>query len=181
MTVAFNNAAGSKIDYFLEAFGRYEATVDSGGFVDGFFEVTLVNTAPTEGQPDYVIGNLIDQPLGTNQTILSVFTALPATNLTINGVTAQSGSSTEGGYFVTSATVLLPPGESRTIRVDVAGRFDPADGYSLIVRSPPAVGSTPIEVKLDVVDGAESSVVERTVETAGAQRIDISFDAPSGS
>jgi hypothetical protein len=77
--------------------------------------------------------------------------------------------------------VLIPPGESRTIRVDVSGRFDITDGYSLIVRSPPAVGSTPIEVELDVVDGAESSVVERTVETAGASRIDITFDAPGGS
>jgi hypothetical protein len=181
VTVAFNNAAGNKIDYFLEASGRYEATVDSGGFVDGFFEMTLVNTAPAEGEPNYVIGNLIDQPLGTNQTIVSFFTALPATGLTIDGVAAKSNSSAEGGYFVTSSTVLIPPGESRTIRVDVSGGFDVADGYSLIVRSPPAVGSTPIEVELDVVDGAESSVIERTVETAGASRIDIAFDAPGGS
>jgi hypothetical protein len=36
-------------------------------------------------------------------------------------------------------------------------------------------------VELDVVDGAESSVIERTVETAGASRIDIAFDAPGGS
>jgi hypothetical protein len=181
VTVAFNNAAGSKIDYFMEASGRYQATVDSAGVVDGYFEVTLDNTAPMDGQPDYVIGNLIGQPPGTNQTYLSFFTALPASELTIDGVAADGYNGIEGRYFVTSALVVIPSGESRTVRVRVSGPFDTTDGYSLIVRSPPAVGSTPIEVELDVVDGAESRIVEQTIETAGARRVYIAFDAVDGS
>jgi hypothetical protein len=181
VTVAFNNAAGSKIDYYLEASGRYEATIDAAGVVDGHFEITLENRSPTEGQPSYVIGNLVGLPSGTNRTYLSIFTALPASDLTIDGVAATGAPAVEGGYFVTSTLVLIPPGEQRTVRVRISGSFDAADGYSLLVRSPPAAGSIPIDVELAVVDGDGSSTVERTIETAGAERIDVTFQASGGS
>ena len=34
------------------------------------------NTAPATGYPDYVIGNIIGLPTGTNRTLLSVYSPL---------------------------------------------------------------------------------------------------------
>lgn len=175
MTIAFNNAAGNKIDYYLEATGRYEARVEPNGTVEGSIEVTLKNTAPSEGQPRYVIANAIDAPLGTNQTLLSIFTALPTSQLTVDGASVAGPMNLEGGYFVTDVLVLVPPGETRTVRLGVSGRFDAADGYSLLVRSPPAVGSTPIDIDLTVVDAGGARSISRTLEAAGVERIDIDF------
>ena len=181
VTVAFNNAAGNKIDYFLKTSGRYEATIDSAGTVDGVFEVRLENTAPTELQPRYVIGNAIDQPPGTNQTYVSIFTALPASDLTVDGVAVPAESGFEAGYYVTSAFVLIPPGQTRTVSVRISGPFDPVDGYTLLVRSPPTVGSTPIQIDLTVDDDNGSQVVRRDLDTAGVERIDVELDSPGDS
>ena len=173
VTMAFNNAAGNKIDYFLEASGRYEARVKADGTVEGIFEVTLENTAPATGQPRYVIANAIDAPAGTNQTLLSLYTALPAADLTVDGVAVPGYSGAEAGYFVTDALLYIPPGESRTVRLRVSGQVDVSDGYSLLVRSPPAVGSTPIGVDLTLVDETGERTISETLETAGLRLVDI--------
>lgn len=176
VTVAFNNAAGNKIDYFLESSGRYGATIDGlAGTVDGTFEVTMENVEPSEPQPPYVVDNLIDEPLGTNQTYVSVFTALPPSDVTVDGRVVPADFEMEGGYHVTSVLVLLPPGKTSTISVRVSGTFDPDDGYSLAVRSPPAVGSTPIDIQLDVVDANGSRSIARRLETAGVERVEVGF------
>jgi hypothetical protein len=178
VTMAFNNAAGNKIDYFLEAAGRYEASVRADGTIEGVFEVTLENTAPAQGQPRYVIGNAIDAPSGTNQTLVSIYTALPASDLTVDGVEVSARTGVEAGYFVTDALVLVPPGESRTVQLRVSGRFDVADGYSLLVRSPPTVGSSPITVDVTVVDDSGERTISETMETAGVRLIDIELTPP---
>ncbi len=177
VTVAFNNSAGNKIDYYLQTSGRYEATIDAAGTVDGVFEVTLENTAPTEREPRYVIANAIDQPLGTNQTYVSIYTALPTSDLTVDGVAVPAESGVEAGYHVTSAVVLIPSGQTRTVRVRISGPFDPVDGYTLLVRSPPIVGSMPIQIDLTVKDDNGSRVVNRELDTAGVERIHLELDA----
>ena len=181
VTMAFNNAAGNKIDYYLQAAGRYEARVDADGTIEGVFEVTLENTAPAKGQPRYVIANAIDAPLGTNQTLLSIYTALPTSDLEVDGVAVRARSGVEAAYFVSDVLVLVPPGEQRTIRLRVSGRFDASDGYSLLVRSPPSVGSTPIDVDLAVVDGSGEQTISETLQTAGLRLIDIELTPPGAS
>ena len=181
VTMAFNNAAGNKIDYYLQAAGRYEARVEADGTIEGVFEVTLENTAPAKGQPRYVIANAIDAPLGTNQTLLSIYTALPTSDLEVDGVAVRARSGVEAGYFVSDVLVLVPPGEQRTIRLRVSGRFDASDGYSLLVRSPPSVGSTPIDVDLAVVDGSGQRTISETLQTAGLRLIDIELTPPGAS
>ena len=181
VTMAFNNAAGNKIDYYLQAAGRYEAHVDADGTIEGVFEVTLENTAPAKGRPRYVIANAIDAPLGTNQTLLSIYTALPTSDLEVDGVAVRARSGVEAAYFVSDVLVLVPPGEQRTIRLRVSGRFDASDGYSLLVRSPPSVGSTPIDVDLAVVDGSGEQTISETLQTAGLRLIDIELTPPGAS
>ena len=74
LAVVNDNASGSKIDSFLKRDVKYEATFDdTTGYADAVATVTLTNTAPSTGYPDYVIGNIIGLPTGTNRTILSLY------------------------------------------------------------------------------------------------------------
>jgi hypothetical protein len=63
LAITFNNAAGSKIDYFLAAEASYTVTADAAtNTAAAQLVVSLTNTAPSAGEPDYVIGNLIGLP-----------------------------------------------------------------------------------------------------------------------
>ena len=87
LAVVTNNASGNKIDSFVRREVRYEGTYHpNSGLVEADLTVTVTNTAPSTGYPDYVIGNLIDEPNGTNRTLLSVYSPLGVTNASIDGV-----------------------------------------------------------------------------------------------
>jgi hypothetical protein len=147
VAIAFNNLAGNKIDFYLDAAAAYEVTADaSAGNASARLEVTLTNNAPANGEPNYVIGNLIDLPDGYNRTWVSVFTKLPVTDTKLDGVAVEVEPGAERGYFVTSAFVALAPGGSATLTFDMDGVIDVADGYELMVRTPPTVAPTPIVV-----------------------------------
>ena len=78
LAVAFNNAAGNKIDYYLDAAGSYTVTADAvTGTVSGELVIELANSAPATGEPKIVIGNAIGLPDGSNRTWVSVFSAAP--------------------------------------------------------------------------------------------------------
>lgn len=173
VTMAFNNAAGNKADYFLRTSARYEAQVRVDGTVDGVYEVTLENGAPSQGQPRYVIANAIDAPLGTNQTLVSLFSALPPAELTVNGAPRSATSGLEMGYHVTDVVVRLAPGETATVRLRVSGQVDVSDGYSLFVRSPPSVASTPVEVDVRVETADGERTISETLQQAGVRRVDL--------
>ena len=128
-------------------------------------------TRRSSRQPRYVIGNALGAPLGTNRTYVSVFTRLPTEGLRVDGVAVDSEFGVEAGYFVTSAFVTVPSGEQRTVTTSVSGSVDTSDGYSLFVRSPPAVGDTPFDVEVDVVDDARSETTQ--LDRAGVLHVDV--------
>ncbi len=147
VAIAFNNAAGSKIDYYLDANTRYTVTADAAtSLASADLAVTLTNRAPAEGESDIVIGNIVGLPRGSNRTWVSIFTKMPVTAVTLDGVPVAIEIGREAGYFVTSAFVVLGAGETATLDVAFAGRLDVVDGYSVDLRTPPAVGPTPVEI-----------------------------------
>ena len=178
LAIAFNNAAGNKIDYYLDAGAAYAVTADAAtSTADATLEVTLTNNAPTNGEPNYVIGNLIGIEDGHNRTWVSIFSKLPVTNVTLNGLPVDTEIGAEAGYFVMSAFVTLAPGETSSLRFEMTGRIDIADGYTLAARTPPTVSPTPLEIDatwLDA-DGLEhrSTVIERD---PGAATLSVTAD-----
>lgn len=147
IAIAFNNAAGSKIDYYLVADAAYSVTADAPtSIAQARLDIDLTNNAPATGEPKYVISNLIGLPKGSNRTWVSVFTQLPVTEVRLDDQPVEIEIGTENGYYVTSVFVILPPGGSKTLTLDMAGRLDVADGYQLSTRTPPTVGPTPIRV-----------------------------------
>jgi hypothetical protein len=79
--------------------------------------VSLTNTAPSAGEPDYVIGNLIGLPDGSNRTWVSIYSRLPVTDVRLDDRPVAVEIGREAGYFVTSAFVTLGPGETTTLSV----------------------------------------------------------------
>ncbi len=140
LAVVNNNASGSKIDTFLRRSVRYTAGVNERtGQIQATLTITLENTAPTTGYPEYVIGNVIDLPIGTNRTLLSVYTPLAFTSATLDGQPVGLTTGSESGWQVHSAVITLAPAQTSTLVVSLDGSLRPGD-YALVYR-PQALAS----------------------------------------
>jgi hypothetical protein len=151
LAVITDNASGNKIDSFLHRSIDYRADVDrSTGAISSEVNVTLRNDAPTEGLPDYVIGNLAERPTGTNRTMLTILTPLDIVEVTVDGEPIPIRELPEQGW--TSARVFadVPPGDSVDVRATMTGRVDPGE-YQLVYRPQPL--PNPDELVIEVTDG----------------------------
>ncbi|MDP2291119.1 MAG: DUF4012 domain-containing protein [Actinomycetota bacterium] len=138
VVVVNNNATANKIDSFLRRTVQYDASFDAtSGTVTGTATITLTNTAPSSGYPDYVIGSeFLDLPLGTNRTLLSIYTPLEQVGTELDGETVGLSRSTELGWHVFSLQLDLAPGETRTLVVQLRGVITSPD-YELVLRPQP--------------------------------------------
>ena len=180
LAVVFNNAVGNKIDYYLAADATYEVTADARtSSATARLELTMTNTAPTDGEPGYVIGNPIGLPVGTNRTRVSVFTRLPVTRTTLDGTVATTEPGSEVDYFVTTVYVVLPAGATTTVTFEMEGRLDVAAGYTLAARTPPTVAPTPLDIAATwiALDG-ERSVTDARVDAPGTAGVTVGGSRP---
>jgi len=152
LAIVSNNVADNTIDAFLQRTVSYTATRDQGtGEVTAELVVTLQNTAPATGYDDYVIGNSLGLPAGTNRTSLSIYSPLDAGAATLDGAKVTSRASTELGWNVTTMQVDVPPGQTRTVRVSLTGELAGAGGYRFLWRPQPLTNADTFD--LDVTDG----------------------------
>ena len=139
--VSSNNGSGNKIESFLERRISYDARVnESTGDVAATLTIELTNTAPTTGYPDYVIGNLLDLPTGTNRMVLDVHTVLQVQTAAVDGENFTVDTLPELGYNVWTTTLEIPPGSDVTIVLQLAGNVGPGQ-YRLVYR-PQALPNT---------------------------------------
>ena len=163
LAVVTNNASGNKIDSFLQRTVSYAGRYDSAtGRVETTLTVKLLNTAPATGYPDYVIGNIIGLPTGTNRTLLSIYSPLAYTAVKLDdaptGVTSQS----ELGWNVYSLFVDIAPGEERTLEFDLSGEVA-SGGYRLVVRPQPLALPDTISVAIDNGVTYAGTLTRRTI------------------
>jgi hypothetical protein len=115
--VSVNNAGANKIDAFLDV----DVALDiegSGTERRLLVEVTLTNSAPSAGLPNYVIGNPFGLPLGTNRYYLSFYSAVLPTAISRDGVTIGVGPATEAGWVVSRRFDHLLAGERTVYRLE---------------------------------------------------------------
>lgn len=150
LMVSHQNRGNSKIDAFLFRSTVYEATYDPGtGQVQATVTIELVNFAPAQGLPDYVIGNARGEPVGSNVMTLSVYSHLAAQGATVDGAPVSLTSGAEADARVVSLPVVVPPEGVRTVVVHLRGQLDPANGgYRL--RVVPQATVVPDELSVDV-------------------------------
>ncbi|HEY8524259.1 MAG TPA: DUF4012 domain-containing protein [Acidimicrobiales bacterium] len=173
--VTTSNAGASKIDLFLERGLRYDLTWDPDqGQVTGTITALLHNTAPSSGLPNYVIGNSLGLPLGTNRSYVSIYTRHDATAMRVDGQPVPTQSETEAQHNVYSTFVTIPPGGTVIVELDVAGTVE-GDRLQVDVAQQPLVWPEQAEVNVTVAGGAdleiggeaEAELNDRTAHWAG--------------
>jgi hypothetical protein len=190
LAVTTSNAGGNKIDLFLERHVRYDVRWNPGTRqVEGTITLALTNKAPASGLPDYVIGNYIDAPPGTNRSYLSVYTPLSLEAARIDGAPAALEPGAELQRNVYSRFLDIPPGATRLVQLDVKGTIA-SDDYVLDLFEQPLVrpeqaevnvevaGRGPVEAAIDGPVDAEVTMEGRTAHWAGPldRRTSISLD-----
>jgi hypothetical protein len=161
--VSSNNGSGNKIESFLDRSISYRAEVDEAtGEVTATLVVDLTNTAPTSGYPDYVIGNLIDEPTGTNRMVLDVHTMLEVEAARVDGAEAGIVTLPELGYNAWRTQVTIPPGETVVVELALAGNVGSGD-YQLVYRPQPLPNIDRVKVEAVTTGGSEIFTYERVV------------------
>ncbi|MEU0247119.1 DUF4012 domain-containing protein [Streptomyces sp. NPDC006235] len=135
-----NNAAGTKLDYYLDR----RLVWAPGRCVDGRREVTvtvrLTNRAPVSGLPPYVVQRVDDPPYdtrpGDNRLLVSYYASTEATlsGATLDGRPAQLSHGAERGHPVFTLGVELPAGATRTLVLHLLER--PEGRSPFVLRQP---------------------------------------------
>lgn len=178
LSVTTNNAGGNKLDLFLQRSVRYEALYDPAtNITTGKITVQLRNSAePDSDLPDYVVGNLVGLPEGTNRSYVSIYTGHLLDAARIDGQPANMSPELELSSHVYSTFVDIPPKGTVTIELDVHGAQIIPGFYSLKLLGQPLVETEQVDFSLTVagdqpldVDsaGGEVTVEGRTIHWNG--------------
>lgn len=147
IAVTLDNDGPNKADAYLEMAVDYRIEADD---VDGgqraTATVTLTNKAPPSGLPDAVIGNDSGLPAGTNRTWLSVYTALPMSAVSVDGVVSGMETAQVFGWNVASRYLEIPPGATMTIELQLAGWLTSLERSEVITRVQPLVITPTLQV-----------------------------------
>ncbi|MFF5013619.1 DUF4012 domain-containing protein [Streptomyces sp. NPDC001165] len=133
-----NNAAGGKLDYYLDRSLTWEAGACSGGGRTVTVTMILTNRAPASGLPDYVTMRVDSPPYrtrpGDNRLKVSYYAGAGATltDATLDGRRALLAPGVERGHSVFTKDLELPAGSRRTL---VLHLLEPhADGAPTLLR-----------------------------------------------
>jgi hypothetical protein len=148
LAVVTDNATANKIDTFLLRTVRYDAHVHDG-VVEATLTVSLHNTAPATGYPDYVLGSeFLDLPNGTNRTLLTVYSPLAYTAVTLDEVPGGMTTDSELGWNAYTMRLDLAPGQTRTIVLTLSGLLT-TDHYAFVLRPQPMAHDDAVSISVD--------------------------------
>jgi hypothetical protein len=197
--VAANNATGNKIDFYAERSLRYAVTLLPDGAARGLADLTLANSAPRRGQPQYVIGPYPGTGLdaGDNAMYVETFCA-PGCELQgfrTAGRSEEVVVARERGRPVAIKYVRLPAGTSQDLRYDwkVSGAWlDDGGGgtYRLTVQNQPTIRPTHLELDIQVPEGMSITSATPGMDVRGdhavwsgeaedVMRFDVEFRPPA--
>lgn len=151
-----NNAAGNKMDYYLQRSLEYTAAdcVPGGGARASTVTITLTNTAaPGEVTTPYAGGirGVAEDgvALGTDRSLVSLYATAGAQLVatTVDGADATTKTDAERGHPVFTLQVEVPPGQTRTITMTMT---EPSAPGAALVPVQPLV--LPVRVTTDVPD-----------------------------
>jgi hypothetical protein len=151
------NKGNNKIDVFLQRDVIYETRYDaSTGVVESTATITLRNDAPSEGLPDIVLGSN-DQglPPGTNMAYVSFYTPLGLRSAQLGEQQVPLEYQRELGRAVYSAYVEIPPGQARTLRLELFGQLPMGADYRLDIGAQPLVNADDVRVEVRLDGGWE--------------------------
>lgn len=155
IAVVLNNAGENKLDVYLERDLQYAATVDEAtGAVEATLQLTLTNTARPDELPEAVVQNSTGDALGTNRTLLSLYSALPLVDVRVGGRPIVMTSAGEAGWIVNSSFLGIEPGGSVVVVARFEGQLEFPDGYTLARRPQPMVIPEVEQIDVSSADGS---------------------------
>ncbi|HEU5149628.1 MAG TPA: DUF4012 domain-containing protein [Iamia sp.] len=171
LAVSSQNSGNNKIDVFQSRTIDYDVAVGDDGELEATATVTVRNDAPTDGSvPEYVVGNADGDPIGTNRMLLSVHTPHRLADAAVDGTPVAVQSQSEGGFRVYTAEIVVPPGGSVTLTLDLRGTLTPGpEGYVLDLAPQPTVTSDELTVTLDPGSGVAQE--EGPIAVIGRDRL----------
>jgi UDP-N-acetylmuramyl pentapeptide phosphotransferase/UDP-N-acetylglucosamine-1-phosphate transferase len=186
LLVTTQNAAANKIDYYLQRGLRYDVTLDPADdarevALRAQLEVSLENTAPNSGLPEYVIGPSDERfEAGENRAYVSIYTPLGVTASTIDGEPEFLEGTREVDRNAYSMFLSIPAMSTRTMTLDLAGDVPLEHGgwYTLQLPYQPAVTPDDVTVTISVPSDwriAETDGLRRTGERTA--EVELSLDA----
>ena len=164
IAVSNNNASGNKIESFLQRTIEYRPIVDqSNGKATATLRIEFENTAPATGFNDYVIGNLLDEPAGTNRMVVDVYTRMFVDRSVVDGVETSFVRKPELGYWVASQMIDVASGATAVLEMELSGDLGPG-GYRLVYRPQPLPNPDELIVAATESDGSSILSFEGTLE-----------------
>ncbi|MGH9127002.1 MAG: DUF4012 domain-containing protein [Acidimicrobiales bacterium] len=146
------NAAGSKLDYFLHRQLDYRAKLNpSTGAIHATATITLHNDAPSTGDSVYFTSSGIDPPLpeGENQLYLSFYSPWQLSSATLDGKAVSMQAQNELGRRVYSVALVVPAGGTVTLVLHLQGHYT-GSAYHLEVFAQPVVTPDRVTTSLQV-------------------------------
>ena len=186
LAVVANAGSGSKIDYYLRRSVRYEVTLGAEGVAHSEATVKLKNSAPSTGQPPYVIGPhpFTDNEPGENFLYLSAYCAPSCALDTFlrDGGPDGVAPHEELGHPLFQTTSQLPSGASESMSfrwtVDRAWTDDGGRGvYRLVIDGQPAIRPIQLSLAIQVPDGMRVTGTSEGMEVKGDE---VMWEGPAG-
>jgi protein-tyrosine-phosphatase len=156
--VVVNSGVASKLDYYLRRTVSWTSTGCGSAGQDSRVVVTLTNTAPRSGLPEYVAPKpgtqggpavLATLPRGTDYLLVNVLTTRGTLlrSATVDGQPGTASVGAERGHPVFGFEMAIRPGQKRTLTLDL---LSPGAhrGKAVVVDQPLATAAPPAEVAL---------------------------------
>ena len=156
LALTTQNSVGNKIDWYLRRSINYQVSyTPNTGAIIATVTVTLHNSAPTSGQPPYVIGYLgrYGKTPGENRCFLTIYTPWNFDSATVNARQLLLSQNSELGVWADSATVSIPPGGTTTVTVELTGRMRPNSPYRLAISRQPMIYPDGVQVGVSLPAG----------------------------
>jgi hypothetical protein len=121
--LVINNAAGTKLDYYLDRTVDYTLGACHGGRRPSTVRIALDNGAPPTGLPPYVTlrsdARAADRQPGSNRLWVSLYAGLGArlTSATLDGGPTRVSPGLEQSHPVFSAVLEIAPGQRRVLEL----------------------------------------------------------------
>jgi Protein of unknown function (DUF4012) len=175
LAVVQNNAAGNKVDFYLDRSVSYVVQLESDGAASSQLKVELTNEAPTDGEPRYVIGPFPGVSMaGENIGIFHLYcavTCLPQ-SLELDGKERELVVGTELGHPYLRDAIALPSGASAeldaTWRLEEAWTGNDSRGvYRLSIIDQTTIQPTRYRVEVVTPEGTEVVAATPAMEVSG--------------
>jgi hypothetical protein len=186
LAVVANAGSGTKIDYYLERDVRYQITLGDDGIGRAVTTVDLTNTAPSSGQPRYVIGPhpFTNNERGDNFLYVSTYCAPSCTldGFLRDGQPDGVAPHEELSHPLFQATSQLPSDASERLSfrwtVSRAWTDDGGRGvYRLVVDGQPTIRPGQLSLEIQVPDGMRVTGTSEGMQVEGDR---VLWEGPAG-